>query len=638
MQRNIFVLSLILSFLSIPLASAQSPFGYSLATHDLIPSMKNGIVLLGDYDRDGDFDAFVSGLSDLKSEGTVYRYQGIERRTDPVGNVTLVHLFKDAFAVLPSVSFSAGTLGDFNNDGQLDMAMMGMSTDKVVNVPQSMIYLNRGGTSAMVNANVGLPALYSGEIAATDFDNDGDQDILVAGVAADGTYQTKLYRNNGIVAGSNPVTLRPFTEVTTAIDGLAFGDADFGDYDRDGDQDLLISGSTGSTMVSKIYRNDSGVFTDINAPLLGMTHCSVDWGDYDNDGDLDVLMSGGRFASEIMKGVAKVYKNEGSNKFTDTNTALVGTFAGSAQWGDYDNDGDLDIMIAGLEDVLGVSRTCIYQNQAGVFVHVINLAGMYLGTPSFADFDNDLDLDILIPGTTGSSAYSNLYLNTALTLNLQPDVPPNPTATVTGSIVKFAWGAASDLVTASAGLSYNIRVGTSAGGTQIVSPLANLTTGRRMVYDSGNVGAGLSWTLNGLPKGTYYWSVQTLDASYSGSRFTTEGTFTISASPNTNPSVANEDDTLPSTQLVLKNNFPNPFSQSTTLTYSLPKTEQVKVAIYDILGKEVRILANGQQNGGFNTLSWDGCDLNGQRLSAGMYVAKVQAGDQIAVQKMMLVR
>ena len=76
MQRNIFVLSLILSFLSIPLASAQSPFGYSLATHDLIPSMKNGMVLLGDYDRDGDFDAFVSGLSDLKSEGTVYRYQG----------------------------------------------------------------------------------------------------------------------------------------------------------------------------------------------------------------------------------------------------------------------------------------------------------------------------------------------------------------------------------------------------------------------------------------------------------------------------------------------------------------------------------------------------------------------------------
>ena len=67
----------------------------------------------------------------------------------------------------------------------------------------------------------------------------------------------------------------------------------WGDYDNDGDLDILLAGYTESAYVSKVYRNDGGgAFTDIGAALTGVRDCSVAWGDYDNDGDLDILLAG----------------------------------------------------------------------------------------------------------------------------------------------------------------------------------------------------------------------------------------------------------------------------------------------------------------------------------------------------------
>ncbi len=66
----------------------------------------------------------------------------------------------------------------------------------------------------------------------------------------------------------------------------------WGDYDNDGDLDILLTGDTGTEIISRVYRNDGETFADISAPLPGVKLGSVAWGDYDNDGDLDVLLSG----------------------------------------------------------------------------------------------------------------------------------------------------------------------------------------------------------------------------------------------------------------------------------------------------------------------------------------------------------
>ncbi|HEY5564135.1 MAG TPA: VCBS repeat-containing protein, partial [Rhodothermia bacterium] len=77
------------------------------------------------------------------------------------------------------------------------------------------------------------------------------------------------------------------------------------------------------------------------------------------------------------------------------------------------------------------------------------------------------------------------------------------------------------------GLSYNIRVGTVPGSVDVVAPLAHPSNGKRKISRLGNVQTNRAWTIRSLGPGTYYWSVQTLDASFSGSDFAEDQTFVI---------------------------------------------------------------------------------------------------------------
>lgn len=77
-----------------------------------------------------------------------------------------------------------------------------------------------------------------------------------------------------------------FTDVQIGLPGVYGASAEFGDYDGDGDLDILMGGPNRG-----IYRNDDGVFVHINAGLPDLPY-DVAWGDFDNDGDVDALMNG----------------------------------------------------------------------------------------------------------------------------------------------------------------------------------------------------------------------------------------------------------------------------------------------------------------------------------------------------------
>jgi hypothetical protein len=217
-----------------------------------------------------------------------------------------------------------------------------------------------------------------------------------------------------------------FIEVNTDIIDMSSGDVAWGDYDNDGDLDLYISGSDTGLYdkyigVSKIYRNDNGEFTDIGADILGV-HISAlaDWGDFDNDGDLDLLISG---ADDLFMGQSKVYRND-NGIFIDINADIKGfIYLSIAQWGDYDNDGDLDILIAGFSDEYATSLTKIYENINNTFYeNNIQLQGVSdHKSAGWGDFDDDGDLDIFISGPE-LNTYSIIYVNnnskfSKLTLN-----------------------------------------------------------------------------------------------------------------------------------------------------------------------------------------------------------------------------
>jgi hypothetical protein len=101
------------------------------------------------------------------------------------------------------------------------------------------------------------------------------------------------------------------TEVYTgSLTGVSGSSVAWGDYDKDGDLDILLTGrDDGNTAISKVYRNTGSGFSEVYAgSLTGVYDSSVAWGDYDNDGDLDILLTGWDGSNPV----AKVYENTGS--------------------------------------------------------------------------------------------------------------------------------------------------------------------------------------------------------------------------------------------------------------------------------------------------------------------------------------
>ena len=88
----------------------------------------------------------------------------------------------------------------------------------------------------------------------------------------------------------------------------------------------------------------------------------------------------------------------------------------------------------------------------------------------------------------------------------------------------------------------------------------------------------------------------------------------------------------------LYQNYPNPFNSHTTMKYYLPKPNQVKVEIYDVLGQKVKTLINQPQNSGMHQVVWNGRDENGNSVSSGVYIYNLTSGNYSASKKLLLLK
>ena len=92
------------------------------------------------------------------------------------------------------------------------------------------------------------------------------------------------------------------------------------------------------------------------------------------------------------------------------------------------------------------------------------------------------------------------------------------------------------------------------------------------------------------------------------------------------------------TTLQLLPNYPNPFRTHTTLEFTLPERHDVRLVIYDVLGRRVRTLVDRSFNAGRHTMRWDGRNANGQPVASGIYLGRLEVGDQRHIQRLVLVR
>jgi hypothetical protein len=509
----------------------------------------------GDYDKDGRLDIVLSASNSVTR---VWRNTGVG--------------FSNAFQIFNY--FGPLSWTDFNNDGLLDLAF------------STSLASNTGSGFTLVALPLAVPSGYvgGGWTVLGDFDNDGRGDPLLTGYlfpisGNNFPVATLLSRNasTGLIAVSN-------------ILSAAAGPAAWGDFDNDGRLDLALTGYTNTSFargVAQVWRNTGSGFTNIQAGLPGVVDGSVAWGDYDNDGRLDLLLMGAAESNGTQSVVAQVWRNTGGG-FTNIQAGLPGVFIGAAEWGDYDNDGRLDILLSGKTndiDQTGGAICQLWRNTGAGFSQVPGFGppGLCGGTAAWGDYDNDGRLDILLVGFTNwfgnfSTAYptgavSQVWRNLTALSNTPPSAPGGLSVSLSNQTATFSWDPSADAQTPSSALTYNLRVGTTPGGSEIVSGLS-VPSGRRQVPEQGNAGFRRSRSINGLPLGTpLFWSVQAVDNGFAGSAFAPDKNFTFNTvfTPTNGVAVFGDADgngivDQNELNIVLANYFPNsPFLQMTNV-------------------------------------------------------------------------
>jgi hypothetical protein len=324
-------------------------------------------VAAADYDNDGNEDIYITCVG----PNHLFRNLGNGKFTDVTSRAGVGD---------PSFSTSAVWF-DYDNDGRLDLFVANyvdwsVETDQLCSLdgknksyctPQSYkgqsptLYHNRGnGTFENVTQRAGLndPTCKSLGVALLDYNNDGWLDLFVA----NDTEPNKLYKNNGNGSFTDEGVSAgvAFSEAGTARAGMG---VDAGDYDGSGRPGIVVGNFTNESMA--LYSNDgSGLFTD-EAPKSGIGKMSaqsltfaVFFFDYDLDGLLDVFAANGHVSDDISVVQPNVkyaqaphlFHNKGKKKFEEMTgklgralqRAIVGR---GAAYGDFDNDGDLDLLI-----------------------------------------------------------------------------------------------------------------------------------------------------------------------------------------------------------------------------------------------------------------------------------------------------
>ena len=329
--------------------------------------------------------------------------------------------------------------GDVNGDGFPDMIASGGYGNPGGSLTK--LYLNDGNGNFILNESSSFINVYQGDIRMFDYNNDGDLDILIAGMISSGVYALQLYENNG----TGVFTLNNQTGLE--LYGLNYAYIVIADLDNDGFLDIATNGRTsasGGSSKMRIFKNN----TDSTFSLMAqsafdyITAGAIAIGDIDNNGTLDLVFSGnGPSTDSNPNGFeTKLFLNDGNANFTLVeNTTFIGhgDFP-SIALADFDNDGSLDLITMGRITMdPATHETYLYLNDGqGNFTLVENttFTGHSFGKITVADVNNDGTMDVLITGTgdgPGNTAVAKLYLNnvnlSVQTLeNLNIKVYPNP--------------------------------------------------------------------------------------------------------------------------------------------------------------------------------------------------------------------
>ena len=363
----------------------------------------SGSVAWGDYDNDGHLDILLTGWSDAGLVAEVYRNNGDGT-------------FTDIGAGLTGVSQGSAAWADYNDNGRLDILLTG----RTAGFQSVAIVYENNGDGTFTDIGAALTGVSQGAAAWADYNDNGLPDILLTGFDNSFNPVAKVYQNNG--DGT-------FTDLDAGLTGVSSGSAAWGDYNGNELPDVLVMGWSGSEVVAKLYENHGdGTFTEVDAGLTGVDFGGVAWGDFDGSGRLDILLAG---YDNAFNPVSVVYQNNGDGSFTEVNAGLAGAGDGSVAVADYNNDGHLDILLTGWNG--SEASATVYENNGdGTFTDIgAGLTGVEFSSVAWGDYDNDGNPDILLTGWSSTGPVTKVYRNERDPVDEDPvdEEPEEPTVT-----------------------------------------------------------------------------------------------------------------------------------------------------------------------------------------------------------------
>ena len=470
-------------------------------------------------------------------------------------------------------------------------------TDIVIgNYSQSCI-LYRNDSTAFTNvttaAGMNLTS-WGGSINWFDYNADSRLDCYIGN---DGipTHANYLFENND---------LSTFTEVAASVgltDDLSTLSTATADYDNDGDLDIFIGNQSGSP-TGVLFQNNGGSFTNVSVASGLETYSytwGADWGDFDNDGDLDLYLANSNAGNQC-------FVNNGDGTFTES-AAFLGiadpTSSFSCGWADFDNDGDLDLYVANGSS--GVDK--LYRNDGGTFTDVAATVGTndmrHSNSTTWADLNNDGFLDLYL---SNNGSENRLYMSNAGNSNHWLEL-----LLVGMTVNRSAIGARVRIV--AGGLSQIREVQGGSGHNGQNSLPVEFGLGSNEMVDSIIV----NWPGGPIDIHTNIPSDQILTV--------TEGQIIVPVEMANNNKPAG---------YVLSQNYPNPFNPSTTIEYSIPERTDVKLTVINIVGEEVAELVNQIMDAGSYSVEFSAKG----GLPSGVYFYSLQAGNFITNKKMILLK
>jgi hypothetical protein len=539
-----------------------------------------------DFNNDGKQDLFVCNNQTGNKNNMLYLNNGDGTFTKVTSGVV----------VTDGGSSYGCTAADYDNNGTIDLFVSNYGEN-------NFLYSGNGdGSFAKITAgSIVNDGGNSTGCAWADYDKDGYVDLFVC----NRNQANFLYHNNGNGTFTKITSGAIVTNVSNS------GGCAWADYDNDGYPDLFVA-NAGPAVDYLYHNNGNSTFTQVTGdPVVSdILHSSGgSWGDYNNDGYQDLFVTCGVIGS----GNDRLFRNNGNGTFTKIlSDPIVNTvhWAGGSSWGDFNNDGWLDMFVGGYD-----GPNFLFRNDAsGSFVKIdtgiLATDGNYKEGAGWCDYDNDGNPDIFTARNNYFGGNNCLYRNN-------------------GTNNKFINIKCVGMISNKCGIGAKVYVKANTGSGSITQmrEISSQTGGSISGMNCLNAVFGLGNTVI-VDSVIIKWPSGITDryGQLLPNRFLTAVEGQGITDVKINSAV------IPS-KFSLSQNYPNPFNPSTVITFETAKPEFISLSVYDILGREVAVLVEENLKPGTYKVTW-----NASAFSGGIYFYRIKSGGFTDVKKMILVK